>query len=815
MTTTTNANTTVFLGTLGDDIMDNGFTNDTGDTMGTSISDVIRANGSEGNDAITTGLGNDLAAGDMVGAEWTFVDGKWVYDADAVVVSTYGFDKSFNDVIVTGAGDDVLLGNGGNDLLDAGAGDDIVNAGRGLDRVFAGLGNDTVNLEAGNDYAEAGLGADIVNGGAGNDVIYGDLANDNILAAGDGAASTFAALAQSGGWAMTDDGGTTQIAQSAATVAGETYTIAFDLAANLAGEYSTAAVDVIWNGEVVDTVETTSGAFETFEIDVVSTGTEGALSFRAVEATGGPAYNFDGPIISYEKSVEVGGEAVTVDAFAPGQAALYQVISGQLNVFDVAAEEYTVIGTPPNFRINAVGFNVEDDLIYGVAKSGGTDSVGNAVSTSDIVMIDAAGATYRVGEGFYGDYVGDFDNEGNLWTFHSGLDRISVVDVDNLDADGNPEITYHKFPKNMFSDRMYDIAFNAEENCFLAVVAPGQNGGNGHVVRIDLSTVADGGTPTFTELEITGTLIEDDMQNGMPRGAYGAVFFDGEGNLYFGLNNGDHDLDQSTGVQGGIYRVDMDWQSGDAFCEFMAEAPATGSNDGAVDPRSADAFTEIDADAAVLLRDAALTLVEGGNDTLRGGEGNDEIHGNAGADDINGGTGDDTLSGDQGDDMISAGTGNDALLGGTGNDRLRGEAGDDVIGGGEGNDYVSGGSGADTLDGGAGVDKIVGGAGMDVISAGTGNDQMWGGNWGADGAADTFVFEQDTGRDFVHDFEAAHDSIDLTAFDTNMDALMGAAQDQGWATVIDLSRLEAGQAQSEVVLLSVDLEELNASNFIF
>lgn len=815
MPTTLTTDVFKFLGTKSDNIITDGFENLAGDILDVTSDAVVSANGLEGDDHITTGGGNDLAAGDMVGAEWSLVDGEWTYDSAAVEVSTYGFNSSFNDVITTGAGNDVLLGNGGNDWLFAGAGNDIVNAGTGNDRVFAGIGNDTVNLEQGHDYVEAGLGADIVNGGAGNDVIHGDLAGDNLLTNGSNTGPTFDALVQSGGWAMTDDHGTTQITQSAATIAGETYTISFDLAANLSGGQSTASVEVIWNGTVIDTVQATSGAFETFQVDVVSNGEQGELSFNTVEADDGITYNFDGPIISYETEISIGGSDVTVDAFAPGQSGLYQVIGGQLNVFDVTTEQYTAIGAQPDFRINAIGFNVEDNLIYGVAKSNGFDSLGNPVSSSDIVMFDAAGDTYRIGEGFYGDYVGDFDDSGNLWTFHSGLNRISVVDVDNRDSDGNPHIDYYNFPSDMFSDRTYDIAYDASENCFLAVVAPSQNGGNGQVVRIDISDVTTGGMPTFTELEITGTLFEDTMQDGMPRGAYGAVFFDGEGNLYFGLNNGDHDLDQSTGVQGGIYRVDTDWDTGEAYCEFMAEAPATGSNDGAVDPRSADAFAEIDADAAVLLRDPALTIVDGGNDTLRGGEGDDEIYGNAGADDINGGTGDDMLSGDQGNDNISAGNGNDALLGGSGNDSLRGQAGDDALNGDEGNDYLHGGTGDDRLSGGEGTDRIVGGAGSDTIEGGAGNDQLWGGNWSADGAEDTFVFEQGTGRDFVHDFEAQHDVIDLTAFATDFAEVMGLSQDQGWATHIDLSGLETGQSNDQIFLLSVDYVDLDAANFIF
>ncbi len=804
-----------FFGTHSDDKIVNGFSNAEDQKLNETSDDIVKINGLEGDDLIITTQASDLAAGDMVGDEWTFVDGKWTYDASAVVLSTYGKGKSFDDIIQTGNGNDVLLGNGGHDQLFAGHGNDIVNAGTGDDLAYGGYGDDIINLENGNDYAEAGFGNDVVNAGNGNDVVYGDVKGDNLLAQTDTKTTTFNSLVNSGAWTMLDTFGESTISQSAQTIAGETYTISFGLAANLSGGYSTGAVEVLWNGEVVATVEATSGVYETFEVDVLSNGEDGKLSFHALDPVDNGKYNFDGPIISYDKEMKIGGEAVSVQAFAPGQANLYQVIDGQLNVFGVDTKEYIAVGDQPNFKVNAVGFNVEDDLIYGVAKSKGVDSLGNIIDATDIVMMDAAGATYRIGEGFYGDYVGDFDDSGNLWTFHSGLNRVSVVDVDQLDKNGNPDIKHHKFDADLFGDRTYDIAFNAADGNFYAVVAPGKNGQAGKVVKIDLSTVKDGGTPTFSEIAVTGTLYGDTMKPGMVKGAYGALFLDGEGNLYFGLNKGDHDLDASTGVEGAIFKINVDWDKGQAYAEFMSEAPSTGSNDGAVDPRSSDIFSEIDADAAVLIQEPTLTLVDGGNDILRGGEGNDELHGNAGDDELNGGTGDDVLFGDQGNDNISAGSDNDWVSGGTGNDKIRGQDGDDVLSGDDGNDYLHGGNGNDQVIGGNGVDKIVGGAGSDVIEGGAGNDNLWGGNWGADSSADTFVFNSGTGKDYVHDFETGLDFIDLSGFDTSFEAVQKATTDLGWATVIDLSDLNGGQAEDKIVLMSVDAGNLTDSDFIF
>ncbi|MEO1537795.1 MAG: calcium-binding protein [Pseudomonadota bacterium] len=806
-----------FVGTTGDDNIVDGFTGEDGKSLKEKLDQVDKVNGNMGDDVIQTGLGDDLAAGDMVGAEWTYVDGKWVYDPEAVVVSDYGATSSFDDNISTGDGDDVLLGNGGNDILDAGAGDDIVNAGRGDDTAFGGDGDDIINLEDGDDHAEGGLGNDTVNAGDGDDVVYGDIKGGNILDGDTSGLSSFGQLSEGAGWSFTDDvDGTSTISKSANTIAGQDYTISFELAANLNAGVSTGSVEVLWNGEVVDTVTVDSGVYETFEVQVTSTGEEGELSFRAIqpEASDQAGYNFDGPIVSYEKDMDLGGGTFQVDAFAPGQQQLYQVIDGHLKAFDTETSTYVDVGDPPGFKINAVGFNVEDDLIYGVAKSDGVDSLGNPVKSTDIVMIDASGDTYRVGDGFYGDYVGDFDDSGNLWSFHTSLNRVSVVDVDNLDADGNPQISHYNLPDDLFKDRTYDLAYNAEDGNFYAVVSPGKNGEAGKVVKIDVSAVESGGNPTFEEIPITGTLYGDTMESGMAKGAYGAVFLDGDGNLYYGLNRGDHDLDGSTESQGAIYKVNVDWETGQAYSEFMSESQSTGSNDGAVDPRSSDAFAEIDAEAAVLIRTPELIETTGGNDDLRGGAGDDQMFGNGGDDTLHGGEGDDLLSGDEGSDNMMGGTGSDTMLGGDGDDSLQGEAGDDDLSGGAGKDYINAGADDDKIDGGAGVDKLVGGHGSDTITGGAGDDQMWGGNWWKDNSADTFVVSSGSGKDIIHDFETDHDQIDLSAYGLEFSDLQAVMQDKGWATEIDLSALTGGQQGDKLIIKSVKSDDLDESNFI-
>ncbi len=698
-----------------------------------------RLEGRTGEDSITGNDGNDLLVGGGAGSEWSLVDGKWVYDASAVNTEA---DPHMNadgsdDVIFGGVGADVLLGNAGNDFLSGGAGDDRVNGGTGDDTAFGGKGQDILNLQWGNDSAEGGLGADTINAGDGDDTIHGDMAGSNILSNAQGA-TTMAAHAEGGAWTIAHDEATglPEMTQSFETEAGQSYSMSLELASNLAGGATSGSVEVLFNDEVVGTFDVTSGVFESVNVEFTGTGGPGELTIRNVPtdeqvANAGPEIDTSGPIYSYDSTLNVGGVDVAVDAFAPGQTNLYQVIDGQLKVFDVETETYTDAGPSTGLRVNAIGFNVEDDMIYGIAKAEGVDAVGNPVSPTDLVAIDASGKAYRIGETPVGDFVGDFDDEGNLYTFQASVNRITKIDVDNLDADGNPAVENYYLPADLFEGRTYDIAYNAEDDSFYAVVAPSQNGQDGKVVKIDLSNFDGTNAPVITEIPISNTLVDGEMVDGMAKGAYGAVFMDGDGNLYAGLNRGDHDLDSSTAAEGGIYQIHMDWDNGSALAEHVASAQSTGSNDGAVDPRSGDPFAEVDQTATVLVREPSVIVDDGGDDKLRGGAGNDEIYGNFGNDTLQGGTGDDTMDGGSGDDFLGGSVGNDMMFGGLGNDRMVDTQGANHMDGGEGNDAMFTGAMNDTLFGGAGSDTFYARAGDDHIDGGDGNDRAYGGT-GAD-----------------------------------------------------------------------------------
>ncbi len=104
------------------------------------------------------------------------------------------------------------------------------------------------------------------------------------------------------------------------------------------------------------------------------------------------------------------------------ESALYQVLSGQLKIFDPASLEYTPIGTAiPSY--NGTGYNVQDGYIYGHRSQDGKRY---------LFKIFNDGTYETVGEitngNDYPNYKADFDDDGNLVTYHNGV--LYFLDVD-------------------------------------------------------------------------------------------------------------------------------------------------------------------------------------------------------------------------------------------------------------------------------------------------------------------------------------------------------------------------------------------------
>lgn len=776
-----------------------------------------RLHGEQGSDTLEGQQGNDLLVGDRAGDEWRLIDGEWVYDP--TLQQSGGVQDTHDDILIGDAGNDVLNSGLGDDINIAGAGDDRINAGAGRDIADGGEGRDQINLEDGADTGTGGLGADTIHAGAGNDVVYGDLGN--VLDNGDygsdpHAGIGFSFLGQEGGWTggepATDANNvqTRSITQTLQTQAGETYSMNFDLALGSLSAAGAARVEIYWNGDLVDTVEPGGALFEQYNVTVTGAGGEEQLEFREVIDLNELAASQT--VYTTESEITVNGETITVEGFAPGQSNLYQVIADQLYVFDTTAQSYEAIGEAFGFKVNAAGFNPADNLIYGFATSNGEDSAGNAVTKHDLIAIDANGAIHRIGDvGFETEignnsvYIGDFGPDGNLYVMNGGhRSELFRVDVNNIDGSGSIPFETVSLPASQLSG-FADWAWVESEQAFLGV------GGNGNIYAIDPFNLTNGAA-TVTATPITSTLTEAGQMSGIPRGsAWGAVFTDTDGNLYAGLNSGDHDLNPYTEHSGGIYQI-TGFRSGEAQAVLLSDAPTTGSNDGISDPRSISSFAETDGDASVLIRNVSLTGTLGDDDLITGGEGDDRVFGEGGADTIHGQEGDDTVDGGVGDDVIFGEAGDDFVYGGEGADHLEGGEGADALHGNTGDDVLMGGAGDDSLKGGEGSDKVVGGAGEDRLEGGAGDDHLWGGEWTVDGSTDTFVFAPGSGQDMVHDFETASDVIDLSAYGLTWEELQAGIQDHGWAVSIELGTL-GGEEGDRIFLTNISSDDLSADNF--
>ena len=131
-----------------------------------SASQDVEARGSQGDDLILTGTGNDTVFG---------LDGDDVIDGEAG-----------SDSLDGGMGNDTLSGNADADELRGQEGDDELNGDGGNDLLYGAAGDDTLNGGNGNDLLSGGAGDDELNGGGGDDTLEGQ-AGENLLVGGSGA----------------------------------------------------------------------------------------------------------------------------------------------------------------------------------------------------------------------------------------------------------------------------------------------------------------------------------------------------------------------------------------------------------------------------------------------------------------------------------------------------------------------------------------------------------------------------------------------------------------------------------------------------
>ncbi len=139
------------------------------------------------------------------------------------------------------------------------------------------------------------------------------------------------------------------------------------------------------------------------------------------------------------------------------------------------------------------------------------------------------------------------------------------------------------------------------------------------------------------------------------------------------------------------------------------------------------------------------------------------------------------------------------------NGKLDGTEGKDLAIGSDSADVIKTGGGDDDAYGGKGSDQIYAGAGNDWIYGGEGDDCIWTG-----AGRDLIVFEKNSGKDAVMDFDTQNDVLDLSAYGIeSWKDIKGAMKNTPFGVTIKLDKYNT------VELVGVKAKALTADNFVF
>ena len=549
------------------------------------------------------------------------------------------------------------------DYVDGGAGNDVIVTGDDRDTILGGTGNDTIDAGVDADDIDGGIGDDMIVGGEGDDTILGDDGNDTIYGGLDPSFPDYLNIPNDGSSGPADpvtnngqdlidggDGNDVIFGQDDDdTITGGAGNDFIDAGVDNDSVDGGTGIDIIVGGQGDDTV---SGGDDT---DLVLGGT-------------------GDDVVSGDDGIDIldGGEGDdTVDGGADTDF-----------IFGEEGDDELIGGDDTDLVVGGIG----DDLIYG----DGTTGEGNTPGGAADLLIGGEGDDTIIG-GSGGDII---DGGAGADVMSGGDDRDTFIEVgvgDVIDGgEGGDDYDTLVISGNALVD--YD-SLNPE---------------SGTITFLDLDTMTEIGTATFTNIE--NVIYVEDLPNHdefLPAAPSDAsdvpdvlvtstseVLEDDFGGATVGIVDGTRFDDL----------IDLAYADpeGDVIDPLAQGVPGANSNDDTVHGFEGDD-----------------TIGSGlGNDEVLGGTGDDLISGGDGDDVLRGNEDNDTLFGNDGADELAGDEGNDFLFGGGDNDRLEGGDGDDFLGGGDGNDGLYGGDGDDILEGGAGNDVLVGGAGNDLLDLG-------------------------------------------------------------------------------------------------
>ncbi len=596
--------------------------------------------------------------------------------------------SSFNDTLTGRDGEDnILIGGAGADVLKGGTGNDtasyiydtagvtvslVAGAGSGgeaqgdtlfdIENLIGGSGNDNLTGNSSVNILKGGGGDDTLIGGAGGDTFYGgdeitDTSTNDTVSYASASSGVFASLTAT----IPQPGGTSDDAT------GDTF---FGVE-NLTG---TAQADTLIGDDKVNIL--TGGAGE----DIL----EGMAGGDILNGDGGSNY------ASYAHAPATAG--------ATGVSASLASPAG--NTGHAAGDQYNnitnLIGSA--FNDTLTGRDGEDNILIGGAGAdvlnGGTgsDTASYATATAGIVASlanpgsntgDAAGDTYTsienlVGSSFNDTLSGDANN--NILNGGAGNDTVSYVGITSTIVATLTEAGGSATGTGIGTDTYFEI-----ENI---------TGGSGadNLYGNSSANILSGGVGSDT---LDGKGGNDTLYGNEGND----VLYGGDGDDILDGGDGNDQLYGNAGADTLVGGLGID--TADYSTSLSAVAIALGGTPGSGGDAQGDTLSGIE-----------NIVGSAGDDTLTGDSGSNVLSGGAGHDYLYGLGGSDTLLGMAGDDHLYGGDGDDTLSGGDGDDFLYGEAGNDVL---RGNASV----GHNTLDGGAGDDTLYGEDGVDWMIGGT------------------------------------------------------------------------------------------------
>ena len=626
--------------------------------------------------------------------------------------------------VITGSGNDTIIGNDADNRLESGAGDDQIDAG------------------GGNDILIGGAGADQLTGGSGADrFVYsalseaGDTVTDFDLAAGDRV--DLGLLLQDIGYAGTtpvSDGVVSLVAWSGGSWLVVTYNGVTTQLAFLVGVSADASVaDIIDSG---DTPPPTPGSVDTtytFDNDFTRNWT---AALGLVTDTDGGNDTLDLSAVTYNTRVtlEAGGQST--------------IGSKKLTIANGTEIENIILGKG---RDSAYG-NASDNLIEG---NGGADRLYGLEGADTLDGGEGADRLYGgkgddnliggegndVLEGGEGNDVLNGGKGKNRLTGGEGDDTITAgAGDDRIDAGEGNNLVDAGDGKNQFKSGSGNdtIVTGSGDDKITAVggdndISAGQGKnqiktgtGNDNISAGDgrNQIKSGGGNNTITAGSGDDRIDAGDGDDNISAGDGRNYIKSGGGNNTITAGSGDDRIDAGDG--------DDNISAGDGRNQIKSgggnNTITAGSGDDRIDAGDGDDHVNAgDGKNQIKSGGGNDTIISGsGNDKIDAGDGDDLVSAGHGRNQIRTGAGDDTISTGSGADRIDSGIGNDSINGGDGANQIKGGDGNDWIQTGAGNDKLYGGDGDDTIDAGAGKDWIYGGKGNDVIDAGAGNDRIAG-----------------------------------------------------------------------------------------